>query len=92
MTSTGVGDGCLGGGQAGDWNTEGGAGHVVQSDIVAEHDGGGIAAVLTANAQVYAGIGGAAPPAGVGNQAAHAVLVQTGEGIALIDFFLVVGV
>ena len=91
MTSTGIRNGGLCSSQPGDGYTEGGAGHVVQPDIVAEHHGGGIAAVLAADTQMHIGVGGAAPAAGVGNQAAHTVLVQTGEGVLLVDLLLVVG-
>ena len=83
---------CLGGGQPGDGHPEGGAGDIIQSNVVAEHDRGGIAAVLAADAQVDVGVGGPAPAAGVVDQAAHAVLVQLGEGIELIDLLLIVGV
>ena len=48
--------------------------------------------MLAADAQVDIGVGGPAPAGGVGDQTAHAVLVQTGEGVALEDFLLIVGV
>ena len=83
---------CLSGGQPGDGHAEGGAGHIVQADVVAEHHGGGITAVLAADAQLHVGVGGPAPAAGIGDQTAHAMLVQTGEGIALVDLLLIVGV
>ena len=53
-------DGGLGGSQPGDGHTVGGAGHIVQAHLVAELHGGGVAAVLAADAQVDAGTGGAA--------------------------------
>ena len=53
-------DGGLCGGQTGDGDTEGRAGHVVETHLVAEGHAGGIAAVLAADAQVQLGIGAAA--------------------------------
>ena len=38
-------------------HAEGGAGHVVETDVVAELDGAGIAAVLAADAEVDVGAG-----------------------------------
>ena len=88
----GVGNGGLGSGQTRDGHAEGGTGHIVQADIVAEHDRGGVAAVLAADAKVKGGVRGAAPAGGVGNQSAYAMLVQTGEGIALENLLLIIGV
>ena len=59
-----IADGSLGGGEAGDGHTEGRAGHIVQTHLVAELHGGGIAAVLAADAQMQLGAGGAAHLAG----------------------------
>ena len=39
----------LGGGEAGDGDSVGGAAHVVQAGVVAEHDAGGVAAVFAAD-------------------------------------------
>ncbi len=47
--------------------------------------------MLAADAQMDVGVSGTAPAAGVGNQTAYAVLVQTGEGVLLVDLLLVVG-
>ena len=88
----GVGNGGLGSGQTRDGHAEGGTGHIVQPGLVAEHDRGGVAAVLAADAKVKGGVRGAAPAGGVGNQSAYAMLVQTGEGIALEDLLLIVGI
>ena len=46
-------DGSLSGSQAGDGHTEGAAGHVVQADLVAELNGNGVTAVLTADTAVH---------------------------------------
>ena len=88
----GVLDGSLSGSQAGDGHAEGGAGDIVQAHIVAELHGGGVAAVLAADAQLQVGAGLAAQLAGHFHQTAHAGLIQTGEGIALVDLVGVVGV
>ena len=86
----GVLDGGLGGSQTGDGHTEGRAGDVVQSHIVAELHGGGVAAVLAADAQVQISAGLTAQLGGHLHQLAHASLVQLGEGIALVDLLVVV--
>ena len=56
----GVLDSSLRGGEAGDGDTERAAGDIVQADLVAELDGRGIAAVLTADAEVDVRVGLAA--------------------------------
>ena len=53
-------DSSLCGGQTGDGHTEGGAGNIVQTHTVAELHRGGIAAVLTADAQMQVGVSGTA--------------------------------
>ena len=58
---------------------------------MAELDGGGIAAVLAADAQLDVGAGLAAQLGSHLHQLAHAVLIQTGEGIALEDLVVIVG-
>ena len=68
--------------QARDRHAEGRAAHVVEAHVVAELDGGGIAAVLAADAQLDVGAGLAAQFGSHLHQLAHAVLIQTGEGIA----------
>ena len=50
-------DSGLGGSQTGDRHAVGGAGHVVQANLVAELHGGGVAAVLAADTQVDVGAG-----------------------------------
>ena len=72
-------DSGLGGSQAGDRHAVGGAGHVVQANLVAELHGGGIAAVLAADTQVDVGAGLLAQLGGHGDQLAHAVLIQVGD-------------
>ena len=86
----GVLDGGLGGSQTGDGHAVGGAGHIVQANLVAELHGGGIAAVLAADTQVDVGAGLLAQLGGHGHQLAYAVLIQVGEGIGLIDLLVVV--
>ena len=73
-------DGSLGGSQTGDGHAVGGAGDVGEAHLVEELHGGGVAAYLAANAQVDVGAGLAAQLGGHGHQAAHAGLVQLGEG------------
>ena len=53
-------DGSLRSSEAGDGDTERAAGDVVQADIMAELDGGGIAAVLAADTELDVRTGGAA--------------------------------
>src|SRR5262245_60961885 len=55
----------LGGGEAGDRHAEGRAGHVVEAGLMAEGDGGGIAAMLATNADLEAG---ARPASALGAQ------------------------
>ena len=69
-------DGSLRGGQTGDGHTEGGAGNIVQAHTVAELHRGGIAAVLTADAQMQVGVSGTAQLGSHLDQTAHALLVQ----------------
>ena len=76
-------DRCLRGGEAGDGNAERGAGDVVEADLVAELDGGGVAAVLAADTDVQARIDGLAQLDGHIHQLAHAGLVETGERISV---------
>ncbi len=80
------------GSQTGDRHAEGRAGHVAQANVVAEHNGRRISAMLTADAQLDVGAGLAAQLGSQLNQLAHAVLIQTGEGIGLADLLVVVGV
>src|SRR3989304_463048 len=49
----------LGGGQPGDGHPQGGAGDVVETEIVAEADAGGVAAVLSTEGQLQLRVGGA---------------------------------
>ena len=83
-------DGSLCGGEAGDGNAEGAAGDIVQTDLVAELHRGGVAAMLTADAQMQVGAGGTAELCGHLNELAHAGLIQTGKGIGLINLLVVV--
>ena len=85
-------DSGLGGSQTGDGHAVGGAGHIVQANLVAELHGGGVTAVLAADTQVQLRVRGAAQLAGHLHQPAHARLVQLGEGIVLVDISVFVGV
>ena len=84
-------NGGLRGAQAGDGHPEGAAGDVVQADFVAEFDGGGIAAVLAADAAMQLRIGALAQLHGHFHQLANAHGVQTGEGIGFIDLVGIIG-
>ena len=65
---------------------KGRAGHVVEADLVAELHGGGIAAVLAADAQLMSGRVRSWPSSHSHlHQLAYADLIQLGEGIVLID-------
>ena len=76
--------------QAGDGHAEGRAGDVVQTGPVAEVDGGRIAAVFAADAQLDVGTGLFAQFGGHFYQLAHAVLVQPGERVGLVNLVIVV--
>ena len=82
--------GSLSGSQTGDRNTERRAGHIVQTHVVAELDGGRVAAVLTADAQAQIRAGLAAVLGSHLNQRAYAILIQVSKRIALIDLIVVV--
>ena len=77
-------------GQTCDRHTEGRAADVVQTDVVAELNARGIAAVLTADAQAQIGAGLTAIVCGHLHQLAHADLIQVLERIALVDLVLIV--
>ena len=78
--------GGLGGGDAGGGHAVGGAGDVGEANLVAELDGGGVAAVFAADAHLHAGAGGAAEFFGHLHELADAVLVDAGEDVGLDDF------
>ena len=67
---------CLCSGQAGDGNTVGRAADVVQTNIVAELNTAGVAAVLAADAQTQVRVGGAAISSSHLDQLADADLIQ----------------
>ena len=81
-------NGSLSSGQTGDGNTEGRAADIVQTNIVAELNTGGIAAVLAADAQTQVRVGGAAVSSSHLDQLANADLVQMLERIALVDLVI----
>ena len=76
--------------KASDRNAERAAGHVVQTDLVAELDGAGVAAVLAADAEVDLRTGLTAELCSHSNQLAYADLVETCERVALVDLVVVV--
>ena len=80
----------LSGGQPGNRHPEGGAGDVGEANVVAEVHRGGVSALLAADAQLDVRAGLAAQLAGHLHQTAHAHLVQTGEGIGLVDLPVIV--
>ena len=59
---------------------------------MAELHGGRIAAVLTADAQLDVGTGGAAFFSGHLHQSAYADLIQLGKGIGLVDLSVIVSI
>src|SRR6476619_5700349 len=69
----GFGEGGLGGGEAGDGDAEGRAGDIVQPDLGAEADRGGIAAMLAADAELELGARAPAALGGDLHQLAHPV-------------------
>ena len=77
--------------QTGDRHTEGRAGNVGQADVVAELHGGGVAAMLAADAQLDVGAGLLAQVGSHLHQFANADLIQLCEGIGLVDLLVVVG-
>ena len=76
--------------QTGDRHTERRAGNVVQANLVAEHDGRRIAAVLAADAEFDVRAGLLAELNGHLNELADAVLVKTSERIRFVDLLVVV--
>ena len=85
-------DGSLGGSQTGDGNTEGGAGHIVQTDLVAELNRVGVAAVLTTDTVVQLVAGSLCLGNSHLHQHANAGLIQLSEGIVLVNLGVVVSV
>ena len=81
----------LGGGEAGDWDSEGGAADVVQAHLVEEGHRRGVAAVLAADADLQVGLHGAAALHGQVHQGADACFIQRHEGVRRVDAALQVG-
>src|SRR5688572_8513487 len=71
----------LGGGEAGDGNTEGRAGHIVEAHLLAEGDGGGIAAMLAANAELQLGTALAPALGGDPHELAHAFDIERNKRV-----------
>ena len=76
--------------QTSDRHTEGGAGHVVQTDLVAEFNGDGVTAVLAADAVVQVVAGGLSLGNSHLHQHTNAGLIQLSKGIVLEDLGIVV--
>ena len=85
-------NGSLRGGEAGDGDTERGAGHIVQTHAVAELHAGGVAAVLAADAEVQVRARRAAELAGHVHELTDAGLVELGERVVLVDLLVIVRV
>jgi len=83
-------DSSLRGGKAGDGHAEGRAGNVVQTDSMAEFDGYGVAAVLTADTAVDSRSGSLALGNGHLHELTDTGLIQFGKRIVLIDLAIVV--
>ncbi len=90
FTESAVLDRSLCGSKAGDRNAERAAGHVVQTDFVAELDGAGVAAVLAADAEVQLRTGCTAKLCSHVNELADTGLVETCKRIALVDLLVIV--
>ena len=78
-------NGCLCGGEAGDGHAVGRAGNVVQFELVAELHALRLTTVLTANADVEVGVGGAALAGSHLNELTNTFLVEYLERILLED-------
>mmetsp|Transcript_30325 Transcript_30325/g.65592 ORF Transcript_30325/g.65592 Transcript_30325/m.65592 type:complete len:414 (-) Transcript_30325:1552-2793(-) len=76
-------DGGAGGGEARDGHAERRAGDVVESGVVEEADALGVAAMLTADANVQRGVGRLAPLHRQLDELADAALVERGEAVVL---------
>src|SRR5258708_6136826 len=71
----------LGRGEPGDRHPIGRAGDIVEADLVAEADGGGIAAVLAADAELQVLARAAAALGADAHELAHALAVDGDEGV-----------
>ena len=85
-------DSSLCSGQTRDRHTERRAGHIVQTDLVAELYGAGVTAVLTADTAVQLGTGSFTVLHSHLHQLANSVTIQLGEGIVLKDLGVIVSV
>ena len=81
----------MGGGEAGDEDAVGGAGDVVEAGLVAEFDGGGVAAVFAADADFEVCLDGAPFFDGDLDEGADAFAVEFDEGVLGEDVVLEVG-
>ena len=73
-------------------HTEGGAGDIVQSDVMAELHGGGISAVLSADSDMELRIRRSSEIDRHLHKLPYALLVELCEGIRLEDLRVIVGV
>ena len=85
-------DSSLCSGQTRDRHTERRAGHIVQTNLVAELYGAGVTAVLTADTAVQLGTGSFTVLHSHLHQLANTVTIQLGEGIVLKDLGVIVSV
>ena len=82
----------LRGSQTRDRHTEGRAGHVIKTDVMAELHRARITAVLATDAKLDVRTGFAAQLSRQLNQLAHALLIESRKGIRLVDLRVIVGV
>ena len=92
MTQLRVFDGRLRRRQTSDRHTEGRAGHIVQTDLVAELDRRRVAAVLAADAAMQGRVDTLAQLHSHLHQSANALLIQLRERIVLVDLGVIVGI
>src|SRR5260221_14229793 len=81
----------LGGGEAGDGDGVGGARDVVEPDLLAELDRGGIAAMLAADAELEVLARPPAALAGDAHELADALDIERDEGIVREDALFLIG-
>ena len=89
---SGVFNGCLCCGQPGNGHPEGAAGYIAQADLMAELYRNRIAAVLAADADVHIRTDRLTQAAGHFHETAHALLIQLGKGIRLVDLAVIIGI
>ena len=85
-------DSSLCSGQTRDRHTERRAGHIVQTDLVAELYGAGVTAVLTADTAVELWINWLTKLKSHFHELAYAVLVELSKWIVLVDLCIIVSI